>query len=652
METSFLLLVVLTVSSLFALLWRFFPTDWFSRPDFSQLSGSGGPMVRIRYFFLAAFAANLVLLGWEVFGGTLVGSGLQLDDWQYFSFGQPDPVRQAPYFILGAWLTLEFFRIVSLGGCFAEIGVAVVMIAVMASVAGPMVGSITDQGRRAADLAYSVGGAKDINNFRANLDKGCLPQPSDLTFEGLFYDYSFETGKSTLPVVEAGGQPRRLFYPTYACAVSRNPLTGETERYLAVGLNSDLKEAEFARKKLNLVVVLDISGSMSCQFDEYYYDRFTGRQIRLDPKELQLTKLEIAERAIVALTEHLRPDDRLGIVLFDDRAVLAKPLRLVSATNMDAIRRHILAVSYGGCTNMEDGLRLGSSLLEPYSQADPNEWENRVIFMTDAMPNTCDTSEEGLLAITRENARKRIYLSFVGIGLDFNSQLIESITKIRGANYCSVHSDSEFRQRLADEFEFLVTPLLFDLSLSLDSQGFAIEQVFGSPEADQATGELLRVNTLFPSRSVEGEAKGGLILLKLRRSGDSPEIRLNVRYVDRQGRPFAHEARVTFPGDETDWFDNRGIRKGILLARYGEMLKTWLASEKGVRQEDADRERRRAGLGIWERPSHPLTVPDSWKTRVSAFLGHFRDEQRVLGDPVLQQEIKVLEMMHDRASGG
>lgn len=33
-----------------------------------------------------------------------------------------------------------------------------------------------------------------------------------------------------------------------------------------------MKAADFARKRLNLVVVTDVSGSMDSPFDAYYYD--------------------------------------------------------------------------------------------------------------------------------------------------------------------------------------------------------------------------------------------------------------------------------------------------------------------------------------------------------------------------------------------
>ena len=73
-----------------------------------------------------------------------------------------------------------------------------------------------------------------------------------MTYEGLFYDYYFDPG-----VIQ---ECQKLFCPAYSYAVSRDPFSGEPQYYLSVGLNSGVKD--FQRKKLNLVVVLDYSGSM------------------------------------------------------------------------------------------------------------------------------------------------------------------------------------------------------------------------------------------------------------------------------------------------------------------------------------------------------------------------------------------------------
>ncbi|NJP03763.1 VWA domain-containing protein [Candidatus Gracilibacteria bacterium] len=201
-------------------------------------------------------------------------------------------------------------------------------------------------------LGFAVGGAKDINNFRENIENDYLPMPTDVTHEGLFYDYFFDTGKTE--------KCEKLFCPSYSLAITPDPLSGEDEYYMAVGLNSGMKASDFERKKLNLVVVLDISGSMGSSFDQYYYD---GKDRDLG-EDAHKSKMDVAKESVVALTKHLKDDDRFGMVVFDDTAFRAKPLNLVGETDMDAIREHIGEIYDKGGTNMESGFEKG----RPYSK--------------------------------------------------------------------------------------------------------------------------------------------------------------------------------------------------------------------------------------------------------------------------------------------
>jgi len=501
-------------------------------------------------------------------------------------------------------------------------------------------------------LGFSVGGAKDINNFRENIENGYLPIPTDVTYEGLFYDYYFDTGKQ-----EACDD---LFCPSYSYAVTEDPFSGEVEYYMAVGLNSGMKESDFERKKLNLVVVLDISGSMRSPFNRYYYDRF-GNQIELEgPEEdWSKTKMEIAAESVVALLGHLNNDDRFGMVLFNNSAYLAKPLNLVGETDMEAIEDHILGLAAGGGTYMSAGMEMGTDLFAEYLDADQSEYENRIIFLTDAMPNIGETSKHGLLGITEDNADDNLYSTFIGIGVDFNTELVEYITKIRGANYYSVHSAREFEDRMDEEFEYMVTPLVFDLELELEAVGWEIEKVYGSPEANESTGELMKVNTLFPSKTKGGETRGGLVLLKLKRLSSDGELTLTVSYEDRNGNHETVETEIELEGEEAEFFDNTGIRKGVLLSRYADLLINWIIDEREhddwIRPWPA-RVDHEIGLCMppphhtllnqWERQSMSLTLSREYEELFEEFSEYFEKEMNAIGDDTLEQEVDILDKLN------
>ena len=479
-------------------------------------------------------------------------------------------------------------------------------------------------------VGLAAGGAKDANNFRANIANNYLPLATDITYEGVFYDYYFDTG--------ATSECKALFCPSYVPMSSTDPLSQAQEPFLSVGLNSGIKASDFARKKLNLVVVLDVSGSMGSSFDSYYYDQ-SGNYVE-NTVDVGKAKLAIAAESIVAMLAHLQDGDRFGMVLFTDIAYQAKPLSLVEETDMAAIDRHILALTPLDSTNMEAGYKMGADMLAALGPVDPATYENRIILLTDAMPNTGDTSAESLSAMVASSADARIFTTFIGIGVDFNSSLIELMTKTKGANYYSVHGSQEFKLRMDDEFDFMVTPLVFDLKLALQSDGFAIKDVYGSPEADLATGQMLFVNTLFPSKVENNQTKGGVILALLEQTGTSNQIKLSASYEDRSGVSGSNEVDFAY-APALDQAPNTGIRKAILLARYVRLMKSWIESER----QNAATQAGATSTTDWERQSLPLTVSESSRAQFRAFSAYFQSEMLAIGDDSLSQEVTVLDKL-------
>ena len=513
--------------------------------------------------------------------------------------------------------------------------------------------SFSPQSTASKSIGFSVGGAKDTGNFQQNLKNGFLPKYSSLTYEGLYYDYFFDTG--------ASGECKELFCPSYSKAVNKDLYSGESSYYLTLGFNSGLTEESFQRKKLNLVVVLDISGSMDSRFDRYSYDVRSGKEVTEEQKNK--SKMALANESIVAMMKHLSPEDRFGVTLFNSQAYAAKPLRLVKQTDMEAISKHILAVTSHGGTNWKAGFDEGLNMFASMEakMADPAIYENRIIFLTDAMPNRGELGKDGLFAMVRDAAKKGIHTSFIGIGVDFNTDLVEHVSKIRGANYFSVHSAPEFKKRLVDEFDFMVTPLVFDLALQVESEDYTIEGVYGSPEAHLATGEIMKINTLFPSATEEEAVKGGVVLLKLKKVGESNgPIVLQVKYTDRTGKQFNVKSSVHFTDDEIG-YDNRGIHKAVLLTEYVSLVKNWILDARKGCNDKVERPFFIPYMDVglinpimrpefhkiseWERTSCSLQVSEGYRNFFTLFSSHFKKEMKEINDPILEKEFKVLQLL-------
>jgi Ca-activated chloride channel family protein len=482
-------------------------------------------------------------------------------------------------------------------------------------------------------VGLAAGGAKDVTNFRENVAEGFTPQPEAISDEGLFYDYYFETGERT--ATEA------LFAPRYAAAVTDHPLTGDTERYLSVGLDSTLSVADFERPRLDLVAVLDVSGSMDSAFDEYYYDEQGRKREAATSGE---TKLSAATQSLCALTEQLHAEDRLGVVLYNHRAHVAKPLRDVGSTDMPAIRRHIREIAAGGGTTLEDGFEAAMDMLIEGTSS--QQVERRMVYMTDMMPNTGATGERALTDLFANAAAEGIHTTFIGMGLDANAELADALSGIRGANHYFVHSADEFEQRLGEEFDYMVTPLVYNLTLELDADGYDVDAVHGSPSADAARDQLMHVGTLFPSAKQDGDARGGVVLVRLNELRPDADLELVASWTERDGSDQRERVTVSMP-DAPETFAHDGIRKAVALARYARELRTWV-------REIHDRADTATGVDDWlladeqgehERESVPLVVPDEYADRFTRLRDYLTGEIAAVADDSLQQEVQVLDTL-------
>jgi Ca-activated chloride channel family protein len=274
--------------------------------------------------------------------------------------------------------------------------------------------------------------------------------------------------------------------------------------------------------------------------------------------------------------------------------------------------------------------------------------------MTDMMPNTGSTGQNSISRTVEGAADRGIYTTFVGMGIDANPDLTESLSKIRGANHYFVHSAEEFKRRLDEEFEFMITPLVFDLQLELDGSA-AIEAVYGSPTADRSTGQLMHVPTLFPSPTEDGETRGGVVLLKLD-GKPTADLELVASWEKIDGTLEDDRVTVEFSGDEGEQFENDGIQKAICLARYGRTLREWISEiESGPGGDDWQpmRKSNSSSRREWERGSQEYFVPERYRERFEALATYIAETAEAVDDDTLDQEVELLDTLieHEGSSG-
>jgi Ca-activated chloride channel family protein len=390
--------------------------------------------------------------------------------------------------------------------------------------------------------------------------------------------------------------------------------------------------------------------------------------------------MQLANESVVSLLSKLRPTDRVGIVLFNNNAQVLLPLAEVSELDLASISAKQLEVSARGGTNMEAGFRAAAGLLRPVANGLSGDRESRIIFLTDDMPNVGAVDGDTMLGMVSHAAEKGIYTSLLGVGLDFNADVVEAMSKAKGAWYGSVKTSEAFRKRLDDEFDYMVTPLVFNLRFHLSSDAYAIDKVFGSPESALGSGQLMRINTLFPAaKDEQGQTKGGVVLVRLVKKSAAlaadETLKLRVSYEDRCGNPDFSELRVQpcLPvrsiGSSESFFENKGVRKAVLLARYASVLHQWLIDEHqsepqskvvcafGTEASDPSLEKWRQGIftnlaahganvpSDYEQHSTALKVSPQYKAVFEALLQHLSNEMRSLEDDSLVQECTLLQKL-------
>ncbi|MEL7061037.1 MAG: von Willebrand factor type A domain-containing protein [Acidobacteriota bacterium] len=178
--------------------------------------------------------------------------------------------------------------------------------------------------------------------------------------------------------------------------------------WLRVGIRGrDVDSAD--RPPATLIFVVDVSGSMD----------------RDD-------RLGLVKASLRLLLAELRPDDRVGLVVYGDRGrIVQQPTR-----DLDALGAAIDRLQPGGSTNAEEGLVLA---YEMAARTKRDGAITRVILCSDGVANVGRTGPEALLARVADDAARGVELTTVGFGMGpYNDTLMEQLANRGNGRYAYV----------------------------------------------------------------------------------------------------------------------------------------------------------------------------------------------------------------------
>jgi Ca-activated chloride channel family protein len=202
--------------------------------------------------------------------------------------------------------------------------------------------------------------------------------------------------------------------------------TGGGPAFLQVCLQVPRTE-RVERRPMNLSVVLDRSGSMSEQ-----------------------GKLEYAKQAICSLIDQLQEEDIFSLVIYDDVIDVVRPAGHVSdkRTLKDLVRE----------IHPRNSTNLGGGMIEGFRQVERNlrrEYVNRVVLLSDGLANVGITNPNELAGIARRNRNNGISLTSMGVGLDYNENLMVALSESGGGNYYFIESPHGIASIMHREFDLM-----------------------------------------------------------------------------------------------------------------------------------------------------------------------------------------------------
>jgi Ca-activated chloride channel family protein len=322
------------------------------------------------------------------------------------------------------------------------------------------------------------------------------------------------------------------------------------------------------RTPLNLAVVLDRSGSM------------TG------------PKIEKARQAALQLVDRLRPEDVFSFVVFSDEARLLLPAQHVE--DREALKDRIEGVQAGGSTALYAGVKMGADQLEEYFSS---KRINRVILLSDGLANVGPSTPSDLRQLGRQLAEQGISVTTIGVGDDYNEDVMAGLAEASDANYYYVQDTEKLPEIFARELGGLLAVAAREVRIEVVCpRGVTPLGFVGRPETFEQQRAVVKLSQFAP-----GQERA--LFLRCRVDGEQTDVaQVKISYTDElaegANRTAADTANIAYTDDPR--VSEHSANQAVLAEK--ELMLTAVAKDEAMQQADA---------GNYKVAAHILTVQNA-----------------------------------------
>jgi Ca-activated chloride channel family protein len=194
---------------------------------------------------------------------------------------------------------------------------------------------------------------------------------------------------------------------------------------------------------------------------------------------MQGHKLKDARRAVLKLLANLTAKDRFALITYSEGVQIASGLINVTEKNRAQLVSAVNGVRAGGGTNLGAGLQAGINLLTTPLRSGNAA---RVILISDGLANRGITDIKSLTGIALAAVEGEFAISTVGVGVEFNEQLMTAIADRGTGNYYYLENPAAFAEVFQQEFFNTQTASITGLKIQVPvNTGITLSDAAGYP---------------------------------------------------------------------------------------------------------------------------------------------------------------------------